>query len=87
MRLSFRDRSNFDMKVPLTWTAGVAVIIAAVIGVALLLGDRRETFQVQVTGAGSSVLTRIARNRPSPRILRCPVKRRQALRGRNLTKG
>jgi rod shape-determining protein MreC len=54
--LSFRDRSNFDMKVPLTWTAGVAVIIAAVIGVALLLGDRRETLQVQAYGVTRNVV-------------------------------
>jgi len=54
--LSFRDRSNFDMKVPLTWMAGVAVIIAAVIGVALLLGDRRETFQVQAYGVTKNVV-------------------------------
>jgi rod shape-determining protein MreC len=54
--LSFRDRSNFDMKVPLTWTAGVAVIIAAVIGVALLLGDRRETLQVQAYGVTKNVV-------------------------------
>ena len=56
MRLSFRDRSNFDMKVPLTWTAGVAVIIAAVIGVALLLGDRRETLQIQAYGVTKNVV-------------------------------
>jgi rod shape-determining protein MreC len=44
------------MKVPLTWTAGVAVIIAAVIGVALLLGDRRETLQVQAYGVTKNVV-------------------------------
>ena len=54
--MSFRDRSNFDMKVPLTWTAGVAVIIAAVIGVALLLGDRRETLQGQAYGVTKNVV-------------------------------
>jgi len=54
--VSFRDRSNFDMKVPLTWMAGVAVIIAAVIGVALLLGDRRETLQVQAYGVTKNVV-------------------------------
>ncbi len=54
--MSFRDRSNFEMKVPLTWTAGVAVIIAAVIGVALLLGDRRETFQVEAYGVTKNVV-------------------------------
>jgi len=37
------------MKVSLTWTAGVAVIVAIVIGVALLFGDRRETLKAQAT--------------------------------------
>ena len=36
-------------------SAGVAVIIAAVIGVALLLGDRRETLQVRAPTAPTSM--------------------------------
>jgi len=44
------------MKVPLTWTAGVAVIIAIVIGVALLLGDRRQTVQSQAIGATKNIV-------------------------------
>ena len=32
---------------PLTWAAAAAVVVAVVIGIALLLGDRRETFQAQ----------------------------------------
>ncbi|HEY5409528.1 MAG TPA: rod shape-determining protein MreC, partial [Caulobacteraceae bacterium] len=35
--MSFRDGPFNDLKVPLTWTAAVAVIVAIVVGVALLL--------------------------------------------------
>jgi len=54
--VSFRDRPILEMKVPLTWTAGVAVIIAIVIGVALLLGDRRETVKSQAIGATKDIV-------------------------------
>jgi rod shape-determining protein MreC len=54
--VSFRDRPILEMKVPLTWTAGVAVIIAVVIGVALLLGDRRETVKSQAIGATKNIV-------------------------------
>jgi rod shape-determining protein MreC len=39
-----------DLKVPLTWTAAVALIVAIVIAVAFLLADRRETLQQQAYG-------------------------------------
>ncbi|MBV9509892.1 MAG: rod shape-determining protein MreC [Caulobacteraceae bacterium] len=54
--MSFRDRPILEMKVPLTWTAGVAVLIALVIGVALLFGDRRETFKSQAYGVTKSMV-------------------------------
>jgi rod shape-determining protein MreC len=44
------------MKVPLTWTAAVAVIVAVVVGVALLLGDRRETVKSQAIGATRNIV-------------------------------
>ncbi len=50
--MSFRDGPFNDLKVPLTWTAAVAVIVAIVVGVALLLSDRRETLQTAAYGAG-----------------------------------
>jgi rod shape-determining protein MreC len=50
--VSFRDGPFNDLKVPLTWTAAVAVIVAVVVGVALLLSDRRETLQTAAYGAG-----------------------------------
>ena len=48
--MSYRDGHFQDLKVPLTWTVGVAVVVAAVAAVALLLSDRRETLQSGVVG-------------------------------------
>jgi rod shape-determining protein MreC len=48
--VSYRDGHFQDLKVPLTWTVGVAVVVAAVAAVALLLSDRRETLQSGVVG-------------------------------------
>ena len=53
--MSFRDGPFNDIKVPLTWTAAVAVIVAIVVGVALLLADRRETLQSGAYGVGRQV--------------------------------
>lgn len=50
--MSYRDGPFNDLKVPLTWTAAVALIVAIVVGVALLLSDRRETLQTQAYGVG-----------------------------------
>jgi rod shape-determining protein MreC len=49
--VSYRDGHFQDLKVPLTWTVGVAVVVAAVVAVALLLSDRRETVQTGAVGA------------------------------------
>lgn len=54
--MSLRDGPFQDLRVPLTWTAAVAVIVAAIVGVALLLNDRRETAQLQVYGATKQVV-------------------------------
>lgn len=53
--MSFRDGPFNDLKVPLTWTAAVALIVAVVVGLALLLSDRRETLQTQAYGVGRRV--------------------------------
>jgi len=50
--VSFRDGPFNDLKVPLTWTAAVAVVVAIVVGIALLLSDRRETLQTAAYGVG-----------------------------------
>lgn len=49
--MSLRDSQFGELKVPLTWTAAVALVVAGVIATALLLGDRRETFQAEAYGA------------------------------------
>ena len=43
--MSLRDGPFGDIRVPLTWSAGAALVIAAIIAAALLMGDRRETMK------------------------------------------
>jgi rod shape-determining protein MreC len=50
-----------DLKVPLTWTAAVALIVAAVIAVAFLLADRRETLQEQAYGVTRQTVDVVAK--------------------------
>lgn len=52
--MSLRDSQFGELKVPLTWTAAVALVVAGVIATALLFGDRRETFQAEAYGAARS---------------------------------
>ncbi len=40
--MAYREGPLSDIKVPLTWAAGVAVVIAGLIAVGVLLSDRRE---------------------------------------------
>jgi rod shape-determining protein MreC len=53
--LAYRDGHFQDLKVPLTWTVAVAVVVAGVVAVALLLSDRRETVQASASGAARAV--------------------------------
>jgi rod shape-determining protein MreC len=53
--VSFRDSPFGELKVPLTWTAAVALIVAAVVAVALLANDRRGTFQTEAYGVTRKV--------------------------------
>jgi rod shape-determining protein MreC len=50
--VSYRDGPFNDLKVPLTWTAAVAVVVAIIAGIALLMADRRETLQTEAYGVG-----------------------------------
>ncbi len=58
--MSLRDGHLGDLKAPLVWTASVAVIVAGVVAVAILVGDRRETLQAQAYGATKNVLDTVA---------------------------
>ena len=68
--VSFRDGPFNDLKVPLTWTAAVAVIVAVVVGIALLLSDRRETLQTAAYGAGRKAFD--AADKPVAGVLSAP---------------
>ncbi|MDO8379820.1 rod shape-determining protein MreC [Phenylobacterium sp.] len=53
--MAFRESPFGELKVPLAWTAAVALIVAVVVAVALLLSDRRETFQSEAYGVTRQV--------------------------------
>ena len=59
--MPFREGPLGDLKVPLTWTAAVALIVAAVIAVAFLLADRRETLQEQAYGVTRQTVDTVAK--------------------------
>lgn len=49
--MSLRDNPLGELKVPLTWAAAIALVVAVVAATAILLSDRRETFKVEAYGA------------------------------------
>ena len=49
--MSLRDNQLGELKVPLTWAAAVALVVAGVAATAILLSDRRETFKAEAYGA------------------------------------
>ena len=48
--MSLRDNPLGELKVPLTWAAAIALIVAVVAATAILLSDRRETFKAEAYG-------------------------------------
>ncbi|OYW30372.1 MAG: rod shape-determining protein MreC [Caulobacter sp. 12-67-6] len=59
--MPFREGPLGDLKVPLTWTAAVALIVAIVIAVAFLLADRRETLQDHAYGVTRQTVDTVAK--------------------------
>jgi rod shape-determining protein MreC len=57
--LSLRESPLGELKVPLTWTAGIAVVVAIIAVIAVLVSDRRETFRSEAYGATRSVADRV----------------------------
>lgn len=58
--MALRENPFGELKVPLAWTAGVALVVAIVVALVLLLSDRRETFQTEAYGASRKVGDAIA---------------------------
>lgn len=48
--MSYRDNPLGELRVPLTWTAGIVFIVVLITSVAVLLSDRRETFDTDDYG-------------------------------------
>ncbi|MCI3179285.1 rod shape-determining protein MreC [Caulobacter sp. CCUG 60055] len=70
--MSLRDGPFGDLKVPLTWTAAVALIVAAVAAVAFLMSDRRETLQASAYGASKNVVDTV--EAPVGGVISAPVR-------------
>ena len=48
--MSFRDNPLGELRVPLTWTAGIVFVVVLIASVAILLSDRREDFDTDAYG-------------------------------------
>ncbi|MBX3479266.1 MAG: rod shape-determining protein MreC [Caulobacter sp.] len=53
--MAFRQDSFGELKVPLAWTAGVALVVCVVIAIALMLSDRRGTVEGTAQAATQQV--------------------------------
>lgn len=70
--MAFREGPLGDVRVPLAWTAGVALIVAAVVAITLLANDRRETFKAEAYGATRQVTDTIVA--PVGGVLSTPIR-------------
>ncbi|MCW5759449.1 MAG: rod shape-determining protein MreC, partial [Phenylobacterium sp.] len=48
--MSLRDNPLGELRVPLTWTAGIVFVVVLIASVAILLSDRREAFDTDEYG-------------------------------------
>jgi rod shape-determining protein MreC len=69
--VSFQSGPLSDLKLPLAWVAGGAVVIAAIIAAVLLLGDRRETLRDDAYGAVREGTDAVVE--PMGRVISAPV--------------
>jgi rod shape-determining protein MreC len=58
--VALRQDSFGELKVPLTWMAVVALIVCGVVGVSILVSDRRETFQREAYGAARQAVDTVS---------------------------
>jgi rod shape-determining protein MreC len=58
--VSLRDNPLGEIKVPLAWTAAVALVVAAVVAVAFLATDRRGVFQAEAYGVSRKAADAVA---------------------------
>jgi rod shape-determining protein MreC len=70
--LSLRDGPFGDIRVPLTWSAGAALVIAAIIAAALLLGHQRDPMKAGAYDTARHVVDAVAA--PVGNVLSAPVR-------------
>jgi len=58
--VAFREGPFGEVKVPLAWTAAVALVIAAIVAVTLIANDRRGTFKAQAYGVTRQAVDTVA---------------------------
>ena len=57
--MSLRDNPLGELRVPLTWTAGIVFIVVVIASVAILLSDRREAFDTDAYGNPRTLSDRV----------------------------
>jgi rod shape-determining protein MreC len=57
--MSLRDNPLGELRVPLTWTAGIVFVIVMIVSVAILLSDRREAFDTDANGNPRTLTDRL----------------------------
>ena len=57
--MSLRDNPLGELRVPLTWTAGIVFIVVLIASVAILLSDRRESFDTDAYGQPRTLSDRV----------------------------
>ncbi len=57
--MSLRDNPFGELRVPLTWTAGIVLIVVLITSVAILLSDRREEFDTDAYGRPRTLSDRV----------------------------
>lgn len=70
--MSFRDGSFNNLKVPLTWAAAAAVVLALAAAVTLLMSDRRETLEATAYSPVRKVADTV--QKPVNSVLSAPVR-------------
>jgi rod shape-determining protein MreC len=57
--MSLRDNPLGELRVPLTWTAGIVFLVVLIASVAILLSDRREAFDTDAYGNPRTLSDRV----------------------------
>src|SRR5204862_5472640 len=57
--MSLRDNSLGELKVPLTWTAGIVFIVVLIASVAILLTEGRKSYDTDANGQARTVGDRV----------------------------